>query len=107
MSPVLGITVNKWNIKIYTISKQGEFNQPEFYTAVKNTLTQWLSLKNSFNSANDEIGFLIPHSGGEGSLSIVNWWVGQNMLNTTIYFSEINSPNNFKKNSGDGLAPCI
>ncbi len=96
-----------WNIKIYTISKDGEFNYPEFCIHVKNKLLNWLDQKNSFNPDHEHIGFLILHAGTEGLFSIINWWVGKNMLNTSIYFTEWNAMDHFKKISGDGLAPCV
>ncbi len=101
------IGINGWKLKVYTITKGGSFHHPEFYKSVKENLPSWLSLKNSFNHDNDNIGFLILHSGNEGVFSIINWWVGENMLNTHIFFSDYQSNNNFKKISGDGLAPCV
>lgn len=99
--------INDWKIKIYTISKIGEFSHPVFYQNVINELPDWLKLKNSFDASNDKIAFLILHSGTEGIFSLINWWVGKNMLNTNIFMSSQKKPNEFIKISGDGLAPCI
>ena len=101
------IEINNWKIKVYTITKQTEFNHTEFYNQVKNEISGWLKMKNSFNSDNDKIGFLIVHVATEGIFSIINWWVGKNMLNTHIYITDFEQPYKFKKISGDGLAPCI
>lgn len=101
------IEINDWRIKVYTITKGENFYHPEFYKSVKEKLPGWLSLKNSFNNDNNNIGFLILHSGNEGVFSVMNWWVGENMLNTHIFFSDYQSEGNFKKISGDGLAPCV
>src|SRR5690606_14195760 len=99
--------VGDWKIKIYTISKIGNFNHPEFYETVKLKLPEWLSLKNNFDSSDDKIGFLILHSGTEGIFSLINWWVGKNMLNTHIFITDPKKTSDFKHISGDGLAPCI
>ena len=99
--------INGWSIKIYTISKTGEFNHPEFYENAKAELPKWLTLKNSFDSSNDNMGFLILHSGTEGIFTLINWWVGKNMLNTHIFITDPKQPGKFKQISGDGLAPCI
>lgn len=64
-------------------------------------------MKNSFDSHNDKTGFLILHSGTEGIFSLINWWVGNNMLNTHIFITKHNQTSDFRKISGDGLAPCI
>jgi len=101
------IEINDWKIKIYTISKTGEFNHPIFYRNVIEELPKWLKLKNSFDSTNDKIAFLILHSGTEGIFSLINWWVGKNMLNINIFMTNLEKQNEFIKISGDGLAPCI
>ena len=64
-------------------------------------------MENSFNANHDSIAFLILHEGTEGIFSLINWWVGQNRLNTNIYITEHHQLDTFKKISGDGLAPCI
>lgn len=99
--------VGDWSIKIYTITKNGNFAHPEFYDHVKTQLPKWLLMENSFDSSNDKIGFLILHSGTEGIFSLINWWVGKNMLNTHIFITNPKEPEGFTKISGDGLASCI
>ncbi|MEM6397400.1 MAG: hypothetical protein AAF741_13715 [Bacteroidota bacterium] len=96
-----------WTIKIYTISKQGDFNQFDIYERAKKELPKWLSLKNGFDDDHYHIGFLIVHAGTEGVFSIINWWVGTNMLNTHIFITPYDQSGSFKKISGTGLAPCI
>lgn len=99
--------VNGWTVKIYTIVKSGVFEEGLFYKNALEELPKWLELKNNFDDSNDKIAFLILHVGTEGIFSIINWWVGNNMLNTHIFISDKNQPNHFKQISGKGLAPCI
>jgi hypothetical protein len=101
------VEIKDWKVKIYTISKIGDFDHPLFYKNVLNQLPEWLESKNSFDSSNDKIAFLILHSGTEGIFSLINWWVGKNMLNTNIFMTNPKQPNEFSKISGDGLAPCV
>jgi hypothetical protein len=101
------IEVDQWKVKVYTISKQGTFDHSEFYESVLKQIPQWLKLENSFDSSHEHMAFLILHSGTEGIFSIINWWVGKNMLNTHIFLTEASRPSEFKRISGDGLAPCI
>ncbi len=96
-----------WTIKIYTIAKLGEFNHPEVYANAKAQLPTWLKLTNGFNSGHNNIGFLILHAGTEGVFSIINWWIGNNMLNTNIYKTDFETQDQFEKISGNGLAPCV
>ena len=99
--------VNDWKVKVYTISKTGQFDHPVFYQNVINQLEGWLSMENGFNASHENTAFLILHAGSEGIFSLINWWVGENMLNTHIFLTDPNEPHTFKKISGDGLSPCI
>lgn len=101
------IKVYEWQVKVYTISKTGDFNYPVFYKSVLEQLPIWFKLENSFDSSNDKIAFLILHSGTEGIFSLINWWVGKNMLNTNTFITRPENPNEFEKISGDGLFACI
>ncbi len=99
--------VDGWKIKIYTISKDDEFKYPEFYAKVKAQVKNWLQIENGFNAQHDYMGFLILHAGTEGIFTLINWWVGKNMLNTLIFKSDYDNLFEFEKISGNGLAPCI
>ena len=101
------LKVNDWNLKVYTISENKNHEFSELYEAVKPKLTQWLSKENGFNAMHHHMGFLILHKGNEGHFIVLNWWVGENMLNTRIYFSSFNNYNTIKQISGAGLGPCI
>lgn len=101
------IKVDDWSVKIYTIAKHDQFDHPVFYQEAKKQLPKWLCMENSFDSSHDKIGFLILHSGTEGIFSVINWWVGKNMLNTHIFLTDPKDVHHFVKISGDGLAPCI
>lgn len=100
------VEVEGWKIKVYTLMKQGSFEHEAFYQNVLSELPSWLKIKNGFNDSNDQIAFLILHVGTEGIFSLVNWWVGKNMLNTHIFLTDHDNTNSFKKISGNGLAPC-
>ncbi|WP_111685300.1 hypothetical protein [Winogradskyella tangerina] len=101
------LKVNDWSIKVYTITKQGEFDYSDFYSNVKEKLPEWLAIHNGFNAQHNHIGFLILHAGTEGIFTLINWWVGDNMLNTHIFKSNYDQLDNFEQLSGNGLAPCI
>lgn len=101
------VKIDTWQVKIYTISKIGEFDHPIFYKNVLDQLPKWLKQENSFDASNDKIAFLILHSGNEGIFSLINWWVGKSMLNTNILITNPKEPSKFEKISGDGLAPCV
>lgn len=99
--------VGAWKIKVYTISKEGEFDHPIYYEQALAQLPAWLKEENEFDSSHQNIGFLIMHAGTEGIFTLINWWVGTNMLNTHIFMTNPQQPTNFRKISGRGLSPCV
>jgi len=101
------VTAGDWRVKVYTVSKTIEFEQPQFYSQVMDKLTHWLELENSFDSSHEHMAFLILHDATEGIFSIVNWWVGKNMLNTHVFLTPHHSPTEFNQISGDGLLACV
>lgn len=101
------VTSNDWKIKVYTISKTADFNHPAFYQSVKAALPEWLLMENRFNSNHNKVGFLILHAATEGIFSLINWWVGENMLHSHIFLTSFDSPGTFQKISGDGLMACV
>ncbi|QHI34669.1 hypothetical protein IMCC3317_00120 [Kordia antarctica] len=101
------VIIDNWKIKVYTISREDEFNHPEFYKKAIAQLPNWLQKENSFNANHNNVGFLILHACKEGIISIVNWWVGENMLNTHVFLTEKIEEIEFTLISGDGIAPCI
>lgn len=96
-----------WRIKVYTISGMEGFHHPVFYQQALQNLPVWLKLENGFDDTNDRIAFLILHAGTEGIFSLINWWVGENMLNTHIFITDPQVPNQFSRISGQGLAHCV
>ncbi|MEM6764871.1 MAG: hypothetical protein AAF824_07090 [Bacteroidota bacterium] len=101
------IQVDDWTLKVYTISVSGAFEHEDFYAQVKQLLPVWLQLKNSFNAQHDHLGFVILHEATEGIFSLVNWWIGGNMINTHVFLTPHGTPDQFTQISGDGLFACV
>lgn len=99
--------VDQWQVKTYTITKYEQFGAEASYQAALAMLSEWLQMENSFDARHEHLAFLIIHEGTEGVFAILNWWVGENMLNTHIFMAHKSTPTVFEKISGDGLAPCI
>lgn len=99
--------MDDWQIKLYLVSKDKQAPSQIFYNVLFKELPKWLSIKNGFNSEHYNSAFLIIHVATEGIFCILNWWVGENMLNTHIFLSSHNDNYKFKQISGDGLSCCV
>lgn len=101
------IQIQDWKVKVYVITKDGVFKEETLYSDVKAHLPAWLTISNGFNDHHENQAFLILHVGTEGVFTLLNWWVGENMLNTHIYLTDPQMPTHFELISGKGLSPCV
>jgi hypothetical protein len=98
---------NDWRIKSYTISEKDVFSSFRTYRTAVDQLPDWLVQLNSFNPSHENMAFLIVHEASEGIFSLINTWVGNNMLQTHIFLAGYDDPESFTKISGDGLFACV
>ncbi|OJJ14447.1 hypothetical protein BKI52_42455 [marine bacterium AO1-C] len=101
------LSIDDWQVKSYTITKHASFGAETAYQAAVSQLPQWLKMENSFNAEHQKMAFLIIHEGTEGVFVLINWWVGDNMLNSLIFMAHHEKPAAFEKISGDGLMACV
>ena len=101
------LTVGEWTIKVYTIHTGAELIGSAYYRAIRDWLPAWLALDNGFDARHAHLGFLIIHPGREGIFTLLNWWVGDNMLNTHVFLTDPAEPTAFERISGNGLFACV
>ena len=101
------LNINDWKVKSYTITKNNFFQAESVYKNTLKLLPEWLEMENSFNAKHDNAAFLIFHEATEGVFILVNWWVGQNMLNSHVFVVRHGRPGVPEKISGDGLVACV
>jgi len=101
------ISIGEWQLKSYTISKTENFNAHLAYSNIIKNLPEWLTQMNSFAPSHENMAFLIVHEGTEGVFTLLNTCVGGNMLQTHVFLSKHDSPDDFTKISGDGFFACI
>ncbi len=101
------VSLGEWRIKTYTISKNETFNAHAAYSNAVGNLPDWLTQMNSFAPGHENMAFLVVHEGTEGVFSLINTWVGDNMLQTHIFLSMHDDPETFTKISGDGISACV
>lgn len=101
------VSTGDWRVKVYTISQGVKFGQTEIYKKAVEKIPEWLEITNGFDNTHESCAFLILHEGNEGVFTLLNWWVGKNMLNTHIFLTAPGGQPSFQKISGAGLGPCI
>lgn len=95
-----------WNLKVYSISFNAEIVKEEDLHLAKTYLSEWLKSSDDYNLASYKIATLILHEFRDGVFAIINWWIGENMLQNFVYLRE-NNQKHFKLYSNNGMATCV
>lgn len=53
------------------------------------------------------VGFAIIHHGREANFVLIDWWVGENMLENHVHVSSLDDPRAFAHVTATGLAACV
>jgi len=86
------VTINDCKVKVYTITNRLKFESTQILENSINKLSSWvLDIKNS-NLSTYNVAFLIVHEAREGVLILLNWWTGENMVETKVYFADFKHP---------------
>jgi hypothetical protein len=96
-----------WAIKTYSISVKNKVVKDELLGFAKGQLSEWLKKSNNYNLPTYKIATMIIHEGREGIFTLLNWWVGDNMIQNHVYFSTYEEPEKFESFSENGMMACI
>ena len=86
------VKIDDYDVKVYTISNRPKFSSSEIYNNAIGELPFWLEHIKASSLPTYKVAFLIVHEAREGVLILLNWWTGENMLETKIYFADFNTP---------------
>jgi len=90
------VNVHDCIVKIYTITNRQQFESVQVLKNSIQELLNWvLDIKNS-NLPTYNCAFLIVHEAREGALVLLNWWTGENMIETKVYFADFDKPSEIK-----------
>jgi len=82
-----------WKFKIYSLKYDKSKITSGIENIVKTQLLNWIEEKTQINSfPNFKIGTVIIHQAKDSILTIVNWWVYENVIQNHVYFSNYTSP---------------
>lgn len=98
---------NGWKMKIYSISVLNERVSQETISQVKKQVPGWLKHSIIHPLETYNIATLILHEGNEGVFALINWWIGENMIQHYVYFSGYDNPVEFTLFSDKGISFCV
>ena len=96
-----------WVVKSYSISAKQKVADQSLISFAINNLSTWLKHSENYPMSSYKIATLIVHEGREGIFTLINWWIGGNMLQNHVYFSSYDAPQEFIDYSKNGIVACV
>lgn len=101
------INASDWNIKVYALTFQAQFeSQTVLNNAILN-LPKWLEKSKSLGLEIYKIAFLLVHEGRDGVWSLLHWWIGENMLQSVTFYTSFDDANQFEETPKEGGMICV
>lgn len=91
------LTVNDWNVKVYSITLNSNFQSLKILKRLEKELPMFLIAADESTLPTYKIAFLIVHEAREGVWALFNWWAGGEMIETKVYFVNYNEPHLIKE----------
>jgi len=101
------VSIKNWTIKVYTITLHDSFRAQEGKRHILQHLESWVNLNMVPKIQYHKYGFLIIHEGRDGLWSLLNRWLGGEMLHTTTYFTSFKRLNEYELIPQDGSMACV
>lgn len=99
--------VNDWQVKIYTITFKTEFDSNSVLHYAISNLPKWLEKAKHPEFETHQNAFLIVHEGRDGVWTLLNWWIGENMLQTLTFRTGFDDLESFEETPETGGMACV
>lgn len=84
--------VDDIHVKVYTITNRKKFEADITYKKSLELLPKWVENIKKSSIPTHRNAFLMIHEAREGTLILLCWWTGENMLETNIYYADFKNP---------------
>lgn len=101
------VKINDWNIKIYTITFRDNFESETVLDNAIGKLSEWLKKSKILGLETYQIAFLIVHGGRDGVWTLLNWWIGENMLQSVTFYTSFDDATQFEETPQTGGMACV
>jgi hypothetical protein len=99
--------VGSWDVKIYTITNRATFESKRVLENAILNLPKWLARSRDLELSTYDQAFLIVHEGRDGVWTLINWWIGGEMLQSKTHFTNFDKPDEFNEVPKDGFMACV
>lgn len=101
------VTIDGWNVKVYQITYRLQFESKGVLNKAILKLPEWLEKSKTLGLETYRTAFLIVHEGRDGVWTLLNWWIGGEMLQSITFYTDFNRPNEFQMLPKEGFMACV
>ena len=101
------VEVNNWKVKVYSITNKKQFSAGDILENAISETPKWLENAKILKVPNYSIATLIVHEGIDGVWTLINWWIGGEIMQNFTYHTSLEKPNEFKPLPCDGSMACV
>jgi hypothetical protein len=101
------VEVEGWRFKLYRINAPGRPAPGVEWRPVMRELARQRLAEPGGHPERYGVGFAIVHHGREANFVLLDWWVGENMLENHVYVSPLDDPEALEYATPTGLSACV
>jgi hypothetical protein len=101
------VTVGVWSVKVYQITHRLKFESEGILDHAVLNLPAWLERSNTLGFETHRTAFLIVHEGRDGVWTLLNWWLGGEMLQSITFHTHHDRPGVFRMLPQEGFMACV
>jgi hypothetical protein len=101
------VTTDGWSVKVYQLTCRLEFESKGVLDNAVLNLPKWLERSKTLGFETYRTAFLIVHEGHDGVWTLLNWWIGGEMLQSITFYTDFNKPDEFQMFPREGFMACV
>lgn len=101
------VRVDGWTVKVYTITNRSSFASKAVLATAMQKLSEWLTRASDLDHPKYNSAFLVVHEGVDGVWTLINWWLGGEMLQSHTFFTDYEKPDTFVEVLKTGFMACV
>lgn len=101
------LEMGDWKVKVYTITNRDVFKSRNVLEKALAYLPKWLARSKKLGFPTYRAAFFIVHEGRDGVWSLINWWIGGEMLQSLTFYTTDDNSNKFRTMPKEGGMACV
>ena len=101
------VDVDVWKVKVYTITNKETFGAIDILEKAIGWLPNWMGRAKTLKLPTYEMATMVVHEGRDGVWTLLNWWIGGEMMQKLTFYTDFDEPDKFEILPSDGSMACV